>query len=356
MKKDSLLGEIGLKFVKQTENLASESLNYILGKSPNTRNGFSDLIRVFEKRLSDVNYSTQVHDQLDNAIPDIIGFNENSQPAVIIEAKFWAGLTKNQPVTYLKRLPENTPAVLVFLIPEKRVSEVWSEIKSRLIQSSISFEEINDSTSRKHCRVNQHHSIGIISWKETIDSLKSKIDNSAESSVMSDINQLEGLCERVDSISFIPLANGEVSTSVARRNIDYCDLVDEIVDYGKEKNIFTTKGLNRGAKKYLYHRYFQTKGWNCKLSFDNYNWYNHANTPIWLEVYGKGKDQWNDVGVYNDIKNRLKHLEGTTPKQIINSFSSPPLFPVYLKENKTKSDVIENVIHKVIDLINSLEV
>ena len=112
MKKDSLLGEIGLKFVKQTENLASESLNYILGKSPNTRNGFSDLIRVFEKRLSDVNYSTQVHDQLDNAIPDIIGFNENSQPAVIIEAKFWAGLTKNQPVTYLKRLPENT--LLVF--------------------------------------------------------------------------------------------------------------------------------------------------------------------------------------------------------------------------------------------------
>ena len=35
-KKNSLLGEIGLKFVKQTENLASESLNYILGESKNT--------------------------------------------------------------------------------------------------------------------------------------------------------------------------------------------------------------------------------------------------------------------------------------------------------------------------------
>ena len=30
MKNDSLLKEIGLKFVKQTENLASECLNYIL--------------------------------------------------------------------------------------------------------------------------------------------------------------------------------------------------------------------------------------------------------------------------------------------------------------------------------------
>ena len=354
MRKDSLLGEIGLKFVKQTENLASESLNYILGKSPNTLKGFNNLIRNFDKRLTEVRYTTQVYNQDDNAIPDLIGFNNENRPTVIIEAKFWAGLTKNQPVTYLKRLPEKTPAVLVFLIPEKRTSEVWSEIKSRMIESSISFEELNNSSSKRLCRLNQYHSLGIISWKETVDSLKSKLDNSSESSVISDINQLEGLCERIDSISFIPLSDGEITSTKARRNIDYCDLVDEIVDFGKEKKKFKTKGLNKGAKKYIYHRYFQTGDWNCKLSFDNYNWYNYSNTPIWLEVYGKGKNQWNDVNTYNIIKEKLNHLEGIFPKRMINKLSKPPLFPIYLTENKTKSDLIENAFQQITETIHLL--
>lgn len=57
MRKDSLLGEIGLRFIKQTENLASESLNYILGKSPNTLKGFNELVKVFDDRLTEVRYS-----------------------------------------------------------------------------------------------------------------------------------------------------------------------------------------------------------------------------------------------------------------------------------------------------------
>ena len=355
-KRNSLLGEIGLKFVKQTENLASESLNYILGESKNTRDGFNNLIKIFDDRIEDVNYSTQVHDQQDNAIPDIIGFNHDSKPTVIIEAKFWAGLTKNQPITYLKRLPENTPAVLIFLIPERRLSEVWSEIKSRLNKSSISFEEINDASSKRHCRIDDNHSIGIITWKETIDSIKSKIDSSKEQNVISDINQLAGLCEKLDSVSFIPLDEGEINSSVARRNIDYCNLVDEIVDFGKEKKLFSTKGLNKGAKKYIYHRYFRCHDWNCKISFDNYNWYNYENTPIWLEIYGRGDKEWNDVQVYNKIKKSLKLLETTNPKQMINNFSAAPLFPIYLKENKTKSDLIENACNQINDILNHLKV
>jgi len=354
MRKDSLLGEIGLRFIKQTENLASESLNYILGKSSNTLKGFNELISIFDDRLTEVRYSTQVYDQDDNAIPDLIGFDQNNQPTVIIEAKFWAGLTKNQPVTYLKRLPKNTPAVLLFLIPEKRISEVWSEVKSRLVDSEISFDELNDTSSKRLCKLNEFHSLGIISWKETVDSLKSNLDNSKESSVLSDINQLEGLCERIDSISFIPLSESEISPTTARRNIDYCDLVDEIVDFGKEMKLFKTKGLNKGAKKYIYHRYFQVDGWNCRLSFDNYNWYNYSNTPLWLEIFGKGKDQWNDVRVYNEIKERLKHLEGTFPKRMVNNLSGPPLFPMYIKENKTKSDVISNVYDQITETVGFL--
>jgi len=52
-------------------------------------------------------------------------------------------------------------------------------------------------------------------------------------------------------VYFIPLSDGEITSTRSRRNIDYCDLVDEIVDFGKEKKKFKTKGLNKGAKKYI---------------------------------------------------------------------------------------------------------
>jgi hypothetical protein len=355
MKENTLLGEIGLKFVKQTENLATESLNFILGKSSKSKDGFNELIRQLNSDIDAVNYSTQVFDLNDTAIPDIIGTNPDNQTTVIIEAKFWAGLTKNQPVTYLERLPENVTAILVFLIPEKRVSEVWSEIQNRLSKHSKYskfFEENRVPNLQRFGTLNKYHSIGIITWRQALQALKSKVDQSAEASIMSDINQLKGLCQKIDSLSFIPLAEGELTPIVARRNMDYCDLVDEIVDYGKEMKTISTEGLRAAAKKYTYHRYFRFKGWNCSLSFDNDSWCNYANTPIWLEVFGKGKNQWEDVSVFNDITHKLQHLEGTTPKKLIINPSSPPLLPLYLKENETKSALIENIYTQALDVIN----
>lgn len=115
-----------------------------------------------------------------------------------------------------------------------------------------------------------------------------------------------------------------------------------------------TKGLNKGAKKYSYQGYFQTCYWNCKLSFDNYNWHNYSNTPIWLEAYGKGKNQWNDVNTYNIIKEKLKYLEGIFQKCMINKLSKPPLFLIYFIENKTKSDLLENAVQQIIETRNLL--
>ena len=54
---------------------------------------------------------------------------------------------------------------------------------------------------------------------------------------------------------------------------------------------------------------------------------------------------------YNEIKERLKHLEGTFPKRMVNNLSGPPLFPMYLKGNKTKSDVISDVFDQIIETV-----
>lgn len=39
---------------------------------------------------------------------------------------------------------------------------------------------------------------------------------------------------------------------------------------------------------------------------------------------------------------------------MINKLSKPPLFPIYLTENKTKSDLIENAFQQITETIHLL--
>ena len=48
---------------------------------------------------------------------------------MLIEAKFRAGLTDNQPMAYLKRLPANTPSALLFVAPAARLTTLWNELR-----------------------------------------------------------------------------------------------------------------------------------------------------------------------------------------------------------------------------------
>ena len=63
---------------------------------------------------------------------DLVAYDAGGSERVLIEAKFWAGLTDNQPNTYLARLLRaGEPAVLLFVAPEQRLVTVWTEIRGR---------------------------------------------------------------------------------------------------------------------------------------------------------------------------------------------------------------------------------
>jgi len=58
---------------------------------------------------------------------------------LFVENKFWAGLTDNQPISYLKQLAKYTqPTVLLVVVPEAREQTVWRELIRRLKGADIS--------------------------------------------------------------------------------------------------------------------------------------------------------------------------------------------------------------------------
>ena len=98
----SILGHIIVNFTSQSENLATEGLYYILSNSSAARAGLMRFMTNIDSGFSDeLSFKTQVMTE-EKAIPDLIGFDKDNNQICIIESKFWAGLTHNQPITYLK--------------------------------------------------------------------------------------------------------------------------------------------------------------------------------------------------------------------------------------------------------------
>jgi|TARA_B110000091_G_scaffold119593_1_gene128748 hypothetical protein len=350
--KKSLLGELAERFVTQKENLASEALNIILNKSKEANQAVCNVISKLDDRIEEnLKFTTQVHSSKDSAIPDLIGYSSHNKPVVIVEAKFWASLTKNQPETYISRLPDQTPSVLVFLAPQKRKYSLYMEIISRLNESKLDFKE-NKDQNLDVITLNTFHSICFLNWEEVLQSIKNNV--SEDSKTFSDVNQLIGLCFAIDTDSFIPFSKEEISPMVGKRNIDFCDLVDEVVDFGKGQKEFTSKGLNKGATKYLYYRYFKIGTYNCKIKFDNRLWYEKANTPLWFEIFGEGKDDWENPDSFFILKNKLREFENTSPPIMYDIMGMPPLIPLYVKSGLSKDDLIKDIYNQIMNLKNNL--
>ena len=101
----SLLSHIAFRFPSQ-ENLATESLVYIVGQSLVAKRALLSFIyNHLGLSLPETVVFRSQESGSDGSIPDIIGSTPDDELAVIIEVKFWAGLTDNQPVSYLKLLP-----------------------------------------------------------------------------------------------------------------------------------------------------------------------------------------------------------------------------------------------------------
>ena len=89
------------RFSQVNEDVATDALAYVLESSEAARSGMTKLLRGILPDLPPLRFKTQ---QVDGTIrPDMWCF-AGAEPRVFVENKFWAGLTDNQPVSYLKQL------------------------------------------------------------------------------------------------------------------------------------------------------------------------------------------------------------------------------------------------------------
>ena len=118
----TLLAHLALKLAPHPENIAVEALGHILSTSPAAIRALEDVLRNGSAEIGEiVRVQTQSSNE-EGSRPDLAGLAADGTKRLLIEAKFWAGLTNNQPVKYLEDLlKQDQPSVLLFVAPAKEI-------------------------------------------------------------------------------------------------------------------------------------------------------------------------------------------------------------------------------------------
>ena len=130
----TILGFLGSKFSSQQENIVTDALTFILNSEEILKHKFIEWIsdKLGFAIDTNLNIKTQSHNAEDDAIPDVEFITDSLESVIILENKFWAGLTKYQPNTYFERLTNASEGVLVFIVPGQRKHTIWPELVQRL--------------------------------------------------------------------------------------------------------------------------------------------------------------------------------------------------------------------------------
>ncbi len=106
---DTLLAYLVSSFPGNTENIATEALRHIFDHSDSTVEALNDVVQSGARGVAPVTIVKSQVIQADGTIPDLVGFDENGKERVLVEVKFWAGLTPNSPMRTSNGYPAMAP-------------------------------------------------------------------------------------------------------------------------------------------------------------------------------------------------------------------------------------------------------
>ncbi len=352
---DSLLGHIAVSLSAHPENIGTEALGYILRKSPGAQEGLRSLFALAGIPLATgLAFRNQASGQTGER-PDLVAIDEDGQEPLVIEAKFWAGLTDNQPVGYLTRLPQYSAGALLFVAPAQRVEYLWSELIRRCQTNDVLLSDTQRPASAfVTARIGSQHYLAIASWRQLLESMAARLDSVADRLVLTDIEQLAGLCERMDSQAFIPVTGDELTLGAYRRVIDFAAMLDDISNVLVESGVASKEGLRSVGGLGYYGRYLRLQGVGVLLSCDIQKWMALQPTPFWLTVFGP------EFKATPSVKNALAPLEAEVPPRLfIAADAYPtagyPTIPLMVPVGVERDGVVAEVARQLREIAVRLE-
>ncbi|MCK9197642.1 MAG: hypothetical protein M0P16_11755, partial [Syntrophales bacterium] len=276
---ESLLGSFYSRIRGSQEDIASAGLCYLLERSDHAKEAVYSIIRAGSNtELKDLSFRSQVSGE-NQERPDLVGTDAEGRERLIIEAKFMAGLTKNQPVQYMKRV-ERVAGVLLFVCPSQRMQSLKRDL---YFQIHKNYDKVIVEDKQFHIRFADLCSVILISWEELLRIMELELTRGEERELLSDLHQIRGLCEKIESESIMPISSADLSPSIGKRVLSYYQIVDKVFEELKNEPVgAVSAGMKRTAQYGGYSIYFQVRNLNYTLALNFDFWQKYAGTPFWF--------------------------------------------------------------------------
>ncbi len=282
------------RFSQVNEDVATDALAYVLESSEAARNGMTELLRGIVPDLPPLRFVTQ---QTEGMIrPDMWGLAE-SEPRVFVENKFWAGLTDNQPASYLRQLAAcSQPTVLLVVGPAAREHTLWRALSRRLHDAEIGVSELDPAPGiLRSARTQLGPVLALTSWTNVLSSLEHKaVDDPV---ARGDLVQLRGLCDAADRDAFVPVSATALSDQrTPAFMLQLSSIVQAAVDCAIAGNTLSTDRLRPQASGERIGRYVwvpRNQKAGAWFGVHLVLWKAHG-TPLWLlfedTEFGRAQD------------------------------------------------------------------
>lgn len=276
---ESLLAHLTHKLTAQSENVATEALLYLLEHHSDAAEAFSGLVRRYQPDLPDITaYRAQDWAVADGAIPDLVGIDVQGRTSLVVEAKFWAPLTPNQPCAYHDRLSKDGPGLLLFLCPRQRAASLLAELTDRC-------EHAHAADGESVMDVGRGRRMAVTTWHGLLDELEHAMREAGNGDGLSDLRQVRGLVEGDDGQVFLPLESDELSGRIGHRLGQYMGLIEGVVADLQRDATADVKGLKLACRAgQAYGRYFRLADHEAQLVVHFGYWANERDTPLWLMI------------------------------------------------------------------------
>ncbi len=343
---NSVLAHVVLGGSLSSKPAATQALAFILKSSTYIADSFLGMLRNANSKFEEFK-PVRIQAELGHgdSRPDLTIYDSDSDSYIFIENKFWAGLTEAQPVSYLK--VEKPPSALVFIVPEQRIHTVWNELKARCDEAKLEQKDGADNGSVIWAEVDGKTML-ITSWKYVLKGLLDAAHSGGYDAIRRDILQLQGLTNQMDTEAFLPLRADEVTDQgIARRQINYVDLVYDITVKLKNEKIADTEG--RASNSYY------TAGRNLRVLGKFESWFGvdlkvwRANgiTPLWWHV---------------DCNEQLSGIAGHSKEicRLLDNVKEPDpndrwlYIPIRLKTGVERDRVIDDAVTQMTQIADSL--
>lgn len=338
--RDTLLAHLAWRLSDRHEDIAVEALGFIL-RSEATRNTLRQVVRDGGADVGPiVHVATQVSDE-GGTRPDLVGSDRQGEEIVLIEAKFWAGLTQNQPKAYLERL--TTGNALLFVAPKSRAEALWIELCKR---ADVDVPDPADQALEvKSVETAERKRLILTSWAHLLERLELAGDELANFA----IRQLRGLAKRVDDSSFPPLRAEELAPDLARRLLGLPKLVNDATTRGRQAGFISTKGLKVVPRRTGYGRYVKVERAGAWFGLDYHRWArgSYPATPLWLSFEGWGKKH------LAEVREALKHWIRSTPPRCFDE-GNRVVVPIDLPTGAEYGTVLSSVVKQLASVANDL--